>query len=517
MKHKIAITAVLLALAAPLMAVAAGEPVEKHIESVNQAPDPSAAISAYVDGLIADPHSAKLREAYVRRMVDFGLAEFAFDQAKTLVELDEKSGLGWGVTAFGKAAHGEMADAVADMDKALKLLPEDKFVLHTAGQFLGWYDAQKEPTSLPEATRNLLEDIRKKFDETDPFKAGYQAAREELAEAEAIEDQPAEEPADAYPEQPVAEPAEGTYGGTRVTVTSYPYGLFTYYQYDHWPYGYYYPYDYYRSYGYYYPYYSLFFGHFRHDDDVHHRHRFRHGRRLLDHRRRSHHRGVLGSEDHLQRTFLSPRTRRTVGARDRRGATVRPRVGRTRGVRGSRRGVSLSTRSRSGGTGVLRTRGRTFRSTSGLPGLRGVTTPGRTVRTRSVRTRRSPTTGVRTIRRTLGTSLTSRSTVNRAPTVRTTRTRTPRARTPTVRATRTRTRRVRTPTVRAPRVRAPRVRSTAGRTTSVRSTRTVRSSRRMSGISRGRSGSRLSSGSRSRGESRGSRGSRGGRGRGGRR
>ena len=63
------------------------------IQAIQQAPDPSATVAAYVNGAAVDRNDPKLSEAYVVRMADLGLPELAFHQAQTLTALESNNGL----------------------------------------------------------------------------------------------------------------------------------------------------------------------------------------------------------------------------------------------------------------------------------------------------------------------------------------------------------------------------------------------------------------------------------------
>ncbi|MHC4984128.1 MAG: hypothetical protein ACYTF6_13295 [Planctomycetota bacterium] len=65
------------------------DPFSLIIETVRNAKTPSKAIAAYASGLAVDRRSVKLHEAYVSRMLDFGLVETTYYQAQLLVSLDE--------------------------------------------------------------------------------------------------------------------------------------------------------------------------------------------------------------------------------------------------------------------------------------------------------------------------------------------------------------------------------------------------------------------------------------------
>jgi len=226
-----------------LVTVAAAAPIDPYVQALRSAKDPSAAVAAFSGGLGVNARSVELHEAYLRRMAEFGMADATSLQARTLVELDADNGLGWAVIAFVSSQRGQMAEAVSAMTKAVRKLRDDPFVLHTAGQLLAWYDHAPGPLAITQAARNTLEGLRRDLGGRKAFAAGYEAARDALAEqradqAEANDDDaPAEQVEDPvnsyryyyryYSFGPAYEPAysygliiNGYYG------LGHPYGIF---------------------------------------------------------------------------------------------------------------------------------------------------------------------------------------------------------------------------------------------------------------------------------------------------
>ena len=154
--------------------------LEMQIEAVRRAPNPSVAITAYGKALAVAPDSAELHSVYVRRMVDFGLPEFAIEQAELLADLEPDNGLAWAVIAFDHAQKGEMVDAVYAIERALQDLEDDPFVLSTAGQIIAWYDNQPADAAVPDDVRITIANVRQEFGQYEAFAMGYKAAREQL-------------------------------------------------------------------------------------------------------------------------------------------------------------------------------------------------------------------------------------------------------------------------------------------------------------------------------------------------
>ena len=147
------------------------------IQAIQQAPDPSAVVAAYGSGLAVAPNDPKLHEAYVARMVDMGLPEMAFHQAQTVTTLQPSNGLAWGVVAYVDARRGQMPEAVSAINLAGQFAPSNKFVAHTAGEILAWYDLKADKTKIPENAKAGVTRIRGMLDKQSAFTEAYDTAR----------------------------------------------------------------------------------------------------------------------------------------------------------------------------------------------------------------------------------------------------------------------------------------------------------------------------------------------------
>ena len=152
--------------------------VAAAIQAIQQAPDPSAVIAAYGSGLAITVNDPKLHEAYVARMVDMGLPEMAFHQAETLATLQPNNGLAWGVVAYVDARRGQMPEAVAAVNLAGQFASSNKFVAHTGGEILAWYDLKADKSKLPDNAKDGLTRIRGLLDKQPDFTQAYDTARQ---------------------------------------------------------------------------------------------------------------------------------------------------------------------------------------------------------------------------------------------------------------------------------------------------------------------------------------------------
>ncbi len=239
----------------PTMVEQTGGDVQRHVDVILHAPDPSTAVAAYAAAKSVLPDSSKIDQAYLRRMVDFGLPQMADAQARMLVQHDPKDGLAWGVIAFSLATRGQTADALKDIATAARYLPDDPFIQRTAGQLLAWYDTVADKSTLPDVIKNSVQGVRSEMAAQRAYVDAYQAARATYEQGA----NPAEAPASAEVPPPAAaeEPVYAGDGG-------YDYGApYTYGYTSPYDYGYYgYPtYAYaYPGYGDYFPYWGGFYG-----------------------------------------------------------------------------------------------------------------------------------------------------------------------------------------------------------------------------------------------------------------
>ena len=148
------------------------------IQAIEQAPDPSATVAAYVNGAAVDRNDPKLSEAYVIRMVDLGLPELAFHQAQMLTTLQSNNGLAWGVVAYVEARRGNMAEAISAINLAGQFAPTTPLVERTAGEIMAWYDIKADKATLSENAHRGLATIRRLLEKQPEFANAYETAKQ---------------------------------------------------------------------------------------------------------------------------------------------------------------------------------------------------------------------------------------------------------------------------------------------------------------------------------------------------
>ena len=172
--------------------------VNSAIQAIQQAPDPSAVVAAYAGALAFALNDPTLHQAYVARMVDMGLPEMAYHQAQTLTTLQPNNGLAWGVVAYVDARRGQMPEAVSAINLAGQFAPGNKFVAHTAGEILAWYDLKADKTQVSEDAKTGLARIRALLNNQPDFTQAYTTA------CKAYQSQSAAQTTPAAPSGPAA-------------------------------------------------------------------------------------------------------------------------------------------------------------------------------------------------------------------------------------------------------------------------------------------------------------------------
>jgi hypothetical protein len=158
---------------------AAGSP---QIQAIQQAADPSALVAAYAAAYAANQNDSRSLQAYVAKMVDFGMPEMAFHQAESLAARDAHSGLARGVLAYVDAKRGQMTEALSQGADAASLSPDLPFVQRTVGELLAWYDRNFLTAGVPDAMKVRLDATRTLLGGKPAFAQSYEDARKALAD-----------------------------------------------------------------------------------------------------------------------------------------------------------------------------------------------------------------------------------------------------------------------------------------------------------------------------------------------
>ena len=148
--------------------------LKAFIRDVAEADDPRSAMSAYARGCSIDRNSAALQNAYMERMLKFGLPKIAYHPARLLVRIDPNNSLAWGVVGYMHGKRGELEKAFAATMRSLEKHRDDPSVLHNAGQLAAWYDSTLNPPKVSDRARRTLSKMKKELAGKKPYSSAYE-------------------------------------------------------------------------------------------------------------------------------------------------------------------------------------------------------------------------------------------------------------------------------------------------------------------------------------------------------
>ena len=158
------------------------------IQAVGSAEHPRQAISAYARGCAVDRSKPEIHEAYMRRMLQFGLPRIAYYPARVLVTMQRDNGVAWGVLGYMHGRRGELDEALSATVRAAENDGGNPSILHNAGQLVAWYDNELNLPKISDRTKRSLEKVRRELSERQPFARAYKgmtaAYKEQAALAE---------------------------------------------------------------------------------------------------------------------------------------------------------------------------------------------------------------------------------------------------------------------------------------------------------------------------------------------
>ena len=182
-------TVFVLLVASPAVGLSAAtraEQVAECIRLIEGAKDVKDAAAAYSRGCSLDAKSVKLYEAYLRRMLKFGLPQVAVYPARVLVKLRKDHPLAWGVLGHFHGKRKEWPAAYDATALAVVGLDDDPSVLHNAGQLVAWRESLTRPPKLSDRTRIAIDKHRAALLKKPQFAKAYQAVKAFFAKQAAI-------------------------------------------------------------------------------------------------------------------------------------------------------------------------------------------------------------------------------------------------------------------------------------------------------------------------------------------
>jgi tetratricopeptide (TPR) repeat protein len=149
------------------------ERLATFVRAVEAAAHPREAITAYARGCAVDRSRPEIHNAYLRRMLTFGLPQIAYYPARVLVTMEPDNGTAWGVVGYMHGRRGELDKALSATLQAVQLAREDPSILHNAGQLTAWYDHEIEPPKIPDRSKRALARVREELAKAPAFAKAY--------------------------------------------------------------------------------------------------------------------------------------------------------------------------------------------------------------------------------------------------------------------------------------------------------------------------------------------------------
>ncbi|MDY7011057.1 MAG: hypothetical protein SVV80_09950 [Planctomycetota bacterium] len=147
--------------------------LEAQIQAIRQADDPREAMSAYARGCALDRSNTEIHDAYMRRMMKFGLPKIAYYPANVLIRIDPDNSLAWGIVGYIQGRRGELADAFSSTIRSLENRRDDPSVLHNAGQLAAWYDSEPDPPRVSDRVRRSLAQMQNELLTKKQYSSAY--------------------------------------------------------------------------------------------------------------------------------------------------------------------------------------------------------------------------------------------------------------------------------------------------------------------------------------------------------
>jgi hypothetical protein len=201
------ITGCALADTSGLSAADRQQVLARSIMAIGLANDVPTAIAAFNAGAVADKDNLDLNRAFVRKMVDLGAPEAAFAQAQKIEALAPGDGLALAVLSYSQAAAGDVPAALVNIVAAINTLPNDPFVLRTAGQLAAWTAQMPKDAKIPGYVLEAMNEMATAQAARKVFADAYAEAKAAYAELAAAEAQAASAP---QPATAGADPAWAT-------------------------------------------------------------------------------------------------------------------------------------------------------------------------------------------------------------------------------------------------------------------------------------------------------------------
>ncbi|HOD81005.1 MAG: hypothetical protein BWX88_00948 [Planctomycetes bacterium ADurb.Bin126] len=147
--------------------------IAPHLRLVRESENYKEVMSAYARGCAIDRHYAPLHDAYMRRMLKYGMPQIALYPARVLVNVDPQNGMAWGVVGYMHGKKEELVEAFHATIRAAQYEGEDPSILHNAGQLVAWYERSPDTPRVSDAARRILTVIRPSLAKQEAFTKSY--------------------------------------------------------------------------------------------------------------------------------------------------------------------------------------------------------------------------------------------------------------------------------------------------------------------------------------------------------
>ena len=156
------------------------------IRQIAEAKAAADAAAVYARGRNLDDKHVALHEAYVRRMLRFGLPQVAVYAARVLVKLQSDHPLAWGVLGYFHGKRKEWPAAYDATALAVVGLDDNPSVLHNAGQLVAWQECHTRGPKLSDRARRAIAKHRDALLKMPAFAKAYEAVKAFYAKQAAI-------------------------------------------------------------------------------------------------------------------------------------------------------------------------------------------------------------------------------------------------------------------------------------------------------------------------------------------
>ena len=159
------------------MPKASAQALARYVKIINESGDASTVLSAYAKSTAIDSRNTTVLNAYLRRMLKFGLPRAAGPATRMLTLLEPDNALAWATVGYLHGKRGDYGDALTATIRALEHDTADTSVLHNAGQLVAWYDSVLVLPKLSDRTKRALDKLKGTLEKSEPFAKSYKKVK----------------------------------------------------------------------------------------------------------------------------------------------------------------------------------------------------------------------------------------------------------------------------------------------------------------------------------------------------